>query len=153
MKTSELFSQHQILFRAPIIRDKGWEVGHEDTRWTVGGADVIDLNKSGRAESHGEDVGFFRTAFVYDEPVLTDGLKNLQALAEQTGTEIITDREYPFARVQEGGVNLGNTMLQRDEIIARHPRPIASLVAEVFPQECGARWAIDPVNKEFLIFK
>lgn len=152
MKTNEL-SQHQILFRAPIVRDRGWKTGNEDATWTVGGADVLDLNKSGVAETRTEYKDFFVNMEMYQEPVLTDGLQRLSSLATQTGTEIITAHEYPFATVHDGGMIIGHTIFQSDKPVVRNQRPIQSLVSQLYPQEPDAKWAIDPAHGEFIVFK
>lgn len=152
MKTSDL-SQHQILFRAPIVRDRGWKTGNEDAVWTVGGADVLDLNRSGAAETRTEYKDFFATLEMYQEPVLTGGLAQMRSLAEQTSTELVTAHEYPFASVHDGGMIIGHTIFQDDKAIARNQRPVQSVVSQLFPHEPAARWAIDPHQGELIIFK
>ena len=152
MKASDL-AQHQILYRAPIVHDRGWKTGNEDGVWTVGGADVLDLNHSGAAETRTEYKDFFVNIEMYQEPVLTGGLQQLQTLAAQTGTEIVTAHEHPFATIHDGGMVIGHTLFQSDKPVARNQRPIQSLVAQAFPQEPSAQWAIDPAHGEFIIFK
>ena len=153
MTSNELRTQHQVLFRAPIIRDGGWRTGNDEAVWTVGGGDVIDLDHSGRAEYHHEPAGFLRTNMVYDEPVIVGGMKRLRAFASEQGTEVLTAQEAPQVKVAEVGVSIGGTIFQEDEILQRHTRPLDSLVVELYPRDRDAQWAVDLTQNEFLIWK
>lgn len=152
MNVSDL-NKHDIFFQTSIVRTPGWCTNTASAGSTVGDADVIDLDQSGRGEYHTAPGKMFHDTCVYTEPVLVDDLTRLRSLARRTGGQFVTRRDYPFAQVATRVVSVASSMLGEDEVFDSAPQTISRLVDRRYPGETGVPWAIDAREREFYIFK
>lgn len=148
-------SNNEILYRAKINDGRGIAVSGsylEDHR--IGQADVIDIDGNGRAELKREPAELFRKRFVYNEPVLSESIDDLNTYSRRQGKEILTGDDLGTRLgVKDYGVDIGSTSFQNMEEIDRNFRTLGNLTRQLVGNVPGANWAVSPATREFYIFK
>ena len=149
MITTADFQQNtKVSLRAPILSGKGWTFEGGDSRYTLGEADVIDLN--GNGVDTFESGGFLVGHYSYNDPALTSTLEELRSLARSIKTEVLLSRDLVPGSLQIRDVSVEQKFFARE--IHRNSRSLDQLARQQAPGCPHPEWAIDTVKGEFLVY-
>ena len=144
---------HTIHFSAPIGKCKGLPAksnGRELRLFEK--MDVIDLDRSGDPRVKVEE-GFNRLRIRITEPVLMTGPGEMEQFARQHGTDVILQEDVKPINIGEPQYDLGKYWWSRpNHFEVLNERSLDVLLHEVGPLPSNARWAIDVVKEEFLVY-
>jgi len=161
IKSSDFRSNNQVLFQAKILQNQQFSysidrgaLGYSQVK--SGSCDVIDINQDNRAEFTfgGIPKVWGGVKETFNEPVLTQSFEEVETYGNRYNTEVVTQDDINLKNLQIEDTTLyGKSDKIENKIVGENQRSIETLVDKLEPFEPNAKWAIDIVNQEFLIYK
>jgi len=153
--SSDFRSKNQVLFQTKIMQNVGWNYTANcgTTHYRVGSADVIDLNKNGKADTTYQKTGWTTFRKTIQEPNLKQDYAKLEEYAKRNSAEVVTQGDVSDLLIENTVLDDGTTVFTQPTLSSQNTRSISTLVQELEPFEKDAKWAIDMTTQEFLIYK
>jgi hypothetical protein len=144
---------NKILSETKILHGEGWTFSGSEWSYTIGQADIIDINGNGKADTTMDPVGNLRKEYLYDEPALDMPYEQIKAMGTEMKKGIITRDDVKNLGVRDFGVSSGFSAFSKDYEISRNKRFMHNLVKDLEPYSEKARWAIDITKGTFIVYE